>query len=130
MGVITDLGLEVVTPEGGAPISFVWTEQGEWRNDPLAAFPWVYYALGESGPLVVGPSSPQMPTCVFIGPPDWLWQPGDYQVTTVARCGETAPPLRARFTMTLTTDQVESLLANLGHQYVLVDTVAAPSTPV
>jgi hypothetical protein len=130
VGVITDLGLEVVPPEGGAPISFVWSELGEWRNDPYAPNPFVWIVLGEPAPLVVGPSSPKLPTCAFVGPPNWQWQPGDYLVTIVASRGETATPLRAAFTMTVSADQVEWLLASPGHNWVFVETEVATPTPV
>jgi hypothetical protein len=127
LAVITNLALEVTAPGGDAPIPFTWREEGNWQYNPVGPTS-TYYSLADPAPLVVSPSSPQRPICMFIGPPGWQWQPGSYLVTIIAERGEDAAPLRAAFTMTLPEESVESITASPG-AWVKIDTQAVTPVP-
>jgi hypothetical protein len=100
MAVVSGLRLEVAPPDGAPPIAFTWDEQGTWQYDhPSRSLTWIFVA--DAAPLVVGPASPQLPYCLFPGPPEWRWQPGEYRVTIVATRGRGPDEVRAEFAMTL-----------------------------
>ena len=106
VAVISGLRLEVTGPDGGPPASFLWDEQGTWEYDPVnRGLTWIYQA--DAAPLVVGPSSPQLPTGLFEGPPDWRWQAGTYEVTIVAARGQDADALQTTFAVTLPAETVK-----------------------
>ena len=108
VAVISGLKLEVAGPNGGEPAAFAWDEQGIWQYDPAGqALTWIY--LADPAPLVVGPSSPQLPICLFTGPPGWRWQAGTYWVTILAAQEPGADPLRADFVVTLPTESIEMI---------------------
>lgn len=108
VAVVSGLRLEVAAPDGGAPVPFFWDEQGTMQYDPAnRGLTWIYEA--DAAPLVVGPSSPQLPLCLFVGPPGWVWQSGAYRVTIVAERGENRDALRTDFAMTLATETVEAI---------------------
>jgi hypothetical protein len=108
VAVISGLRLEVVGPEGGAPTTFIWDEQGTWQYDTVSrGLTWIYQA--DAAPLVVGPSSPQLPICLFEGPDGWTWQAGTYQVAIVASRGQDAEAMEAAFTVTLPEETVEMI---------------------
>jgi hypothetical protein len=99
VAVISGLRLEV-TPPDGAVMTFAWDEQGTWQYDPVnRGLTWIFVA--DAAPLVVGPSSPQLPYCLFLGPPNWRWQAGEYGMAIVATRGQDADELRADFAMTV-----------------------------
>lgn len=100
VGVVSGLRLEVTAPGEQDPAVFFWDEQGAWEYDhENRGLTWIYVA--DAAPLVVGPSSPQLPICLFEAPEGWVWQPGDYSATIVASRGEGQPDLRTEFAMTL-----------------------------
>jgi hypothetical protein len=100
VGIVSGLRLEVEPPEGEAFVTFAWDEQGTWQYDPESrGLTWIFVA--DSAPLVVGPSSPQLPYCLFLGPLDWRWQAGTYHVTIIATQGQGADTLRTTFRMTV-----------------------------
>jgi hypothetical protein len=113
VAVISGLSLDVSGPDGDAPATFTWDEQGTWQYDPAGqALTWIY--LADPAPLVVGPSSPQLPTCLFTGPPGWRWQGGTYWVTIIAARGPDAAPLQTDFTMTLPAQSADQVNAQPG----------------
>lgn len=67
--------------------------------------------VADAAPLIVGPSSPQLPYCLFEGPPDWRWQAGSYRVTIVADRGPEVSPLRTSFAMTLPAETADFITA-------------------
>ena len=73
---------------------------------------WIY--LADSAPLVVGPSSPQLPICLFVGPQGWTWQPGIYSVAIVAEPGQGAGPLRTTFAAVLPAETAELIASQPG----------------
>ncbi len=106
VAVIRGLRLEVLPPDGGAPVTFAWGEQGTWQYDSQSRnLTWIYQA--DPAPLVVGPSSPQLPICLFEGPSGWQWQAGSYQVTIVAAREQDADALQSTFTMSLPAETVD-----------------------
>jgi hypothetical protein len=110
VAVVSDLVLHVSGPEGGEPVRFTWDEQGTWQYDPaMQALTWIY--LADPAPLVVGPSSPQLPICLFTGPSGWRWQEGTYWVTILAARGPDASPLQAEFTMVLPAESADLINA-------------------
>jgi hypothetical protein len=113
VAIVTGLRLEVSGPDDGWPAAFVWDEQGTWQYDPVGqGLTWIY--LADAAPLVVGPSSPQLPICLFEGPPDWRWQEGTYRVTIVAELGQDTDPLRETFEVTLPAEMVELIHSQPG----------------
>lgn len=97
----------------GEPVSFTWDEQGFWQYDPVNhGLDWIY--LADPAPLVVSPNSPQLPICLFIGPPAWSWQAGAYQVRITAGRDQDAGALQSAFTLTLPAKGVEQLNAQPG----------------
>jgi hypothetical protein len=113
VAVIADLRLEVAGPDGGPPVAFTWDEQGTWQYDPASqALTWIY--LADPAPLVVAPSSPQLPICLFTGPAGWRRQEGTYWVTIAAGRGPGAAPLRTNFVMTLPTASADLVNAQRG----------------
>ncbi len=106
VAVISGLRLEVAAPDGEPPVVFTWDEQGTWQYDTVSrGLTWIY--LADSAPLVVGPSSPQLPICLFLGPPGWDWQVGTYDVTIVAERGQGTDALRTQFTVSLPAETVD-----------------------
>ena len=104
--VVSGLRLEVAGPDGGPPAEFVWDEQGTWAYDPASrGLTWIYQA--DAAPLVVGPSSPQLPIGLFEGPPGWAWREGTYRVAILAGRGQDRDALRAAFAVTLLAADVE-----------------------
>lgn len=124
---ISDLQLEVAPPGGGPPLPFTWMEQGTWQYEPESGTE-TYLKLADPAPLVVSPTSPQLPICLFVGPPDWRWQPGTYTVTIVASRSDGGFPVRAAFTMTVSAEQAAFVTAPGFLYYVVVESHAA--TPV
>lgn len=113
VAVISGLQLEVSGPNDAEPATFTWDEQGTWQYDPAGqALTWIY--LADPAPLVVGPSSPQLPICLFTGPPGWRWQAGTYWVSILAAQGPGAAPLQTDFTMTLSAESAERINAQPG----------------
>jgi hypothetical protein len=110
MSIISGLQLEVVPPDGGPPIAFIWDEQGTWQYDHESrGLTWIF--LADAAPLVVGPSSPQLPYCLFEGPPDWRWQAGTYRVTIIATQEQDADPVRTTFEMTVPAETADFINA-------------------
>ena len=110
-------------PGGGSPQAFAWDEQGTWRYDPGSrGLTWIY--LADPAPLVVGPSSPQLPTALFEGPPGWRWRAGEYRVEILAGRGEDPGALRATFAMRLSEAEV-ALVGADSRNWVAVRTAPA-----
>ena len=126
VAVISDVRLEVMAPGRSSPLPFMWIEQGTWIFDPVVGTS-TYSVQADPAPLVVAPNSPQLPICQFLGPPDWQWQPGTYEVTIIAERGEDAPPLRTAFAMTLSQEQADYITEPLGLYYMKVETQPATS---
>ena len=57
--------------------------------------------------VISGLRSPQLPTGLFEGPPDWRWQAGTYEVTIVAARGQDADALQTTFAVTLPAETVK-----------------------
>ena len=68
---------------------------------------WIHQA--DSAPLVVGPSSPQLPICLFQGPPDWHWQACTYLLTIVAERDQDPDAMRAPFAIPLSAEDAALL---------------------
>lgn len=110
MAVITSLRLDVTAPNGGEAVSFGWDEQGTWQYDTVnRELTWIY--LADPAPLVVSPSSPRLPICLFEGPPGWQWQAGTYQVRILAGREQENNALQSDFTLTLPQASVDYLEA-------------------
>jgi hypothetical protein len=43
---------------------------------------------------MVSPSNPQLPVGLFVGPPNWTFQPGDYRITITANRAVGSTPLQ------------------------------------
>lgn len=126
VAVVSGLRLEVRTPDG-AEIEFWWDEQGSWRYEPpFSGLTWIYIA--DPAPLVVGPSSPQLPTCLFVGPAGWRWQPGTYRVAIVAGRGDDPDALRTEFSMTFPESDLNPVYDPENPQWVEARTVHSPPT--
>jgi hypothetical protein len=127
VAVISGLRLDVAPPGGGAPIAFSWDEQGTWQYDTVSrGLTWIFVA--DAAPLVVSPSSPQLPYCLFLGPPGWQWQAGDYRVTIVAARGQDADALQTTFSMTLPAETAE-FITEQPRTWVEVRTEAVSGSP-
>jgi hypothetical protein len=125
VAVITSLRLEVEEPGGETPVTFSWGEQGTWEYDTESrGLTWIYQA--DPAPLVVGPSSPQLPICLFEGPADWVWKAGDYRVTIVAGREQNPDALRTTFRVSLADSAVEHITMN-PRTWVGVPTEALPA---
>lgn len=110
MSIISELELEVITQDEESPVTFTWDEQGTWQYDPESrGLTWIFVA--DAAPLVVGPSSPQLPYCLFEGPEDWRWRAGRYQVTIVATRAQDAGVVRATFAMEVPAETAEFINA-------------------
>jgi hypothetical protein len=127
VAVVSGLRLDVSTPDGGTPEAFAWDEQGTWQYDPVnRGLTWIFVA--DAAPLVVSPSSPQLPYCLFLGPPGWQWQAGDYLVTIVATHGRNADALRTTFKMTLPAETAEFIVEQ-PRTWVEIRTDTSSATP-
>lgn len=108
--VIEGLSITVSQNDTGSPGLFNWEEQGNWTYDSTAEtnrLTWQYIA--DPAPLVVGPSDPQLPICLFMAPTGWFWTPGDYRVTVVANRTVKSDPLSDTFEFTVDQIAVGSL---------------------
>lgn len=127
VAVITGLRLEVEAPDGGSPVTFTWGEQGTWEYDTESrGLTWIYQA--DPAPLVVGPSSPQLPICLFEGPAGWEWQPGEYQVSIVAGREQNPDALRTAFRFALPEAVVDQVTLN-PRTWVGLPAEAIPAAP-
>ena len=119
--VVTDLRLQVEPAGDGAPAAFRWDETGTWDYDEQnGVFNWAY--VGDPAPLVVSPTSPQLPTVLFVGPEGWAWEPRSYQVTVIADRAVAGEPLRQAFALRLSEEVVAELNARRGQGFVAVRT--------
>jgi hypothetical protein len=105
-------GMEMlVTKPDGELATFTWTEQGIWEYDPVSrGLTWFFQA--DAAPLVVGPSSPQLPICLFESPTGWRWQDGAYRLTIAATRGQGSHSLETTFGMMVSAETAEYLNAN------------------
>lgn len=110
--VIADLKVMAQHDDGEA-VAFRLDELGTWEYDQETGFlNWAF--ASDPAPLVVGPTAPQYPIGLFIAPPGWHWQAGDYQLTVTASRAVGGTPLQGRVKLTLTEDHVAYLNANRG----------------
>ncbi|HEU0115715.1 MAG TPA: hypothetical protein VFQ80_13605 [Thermomicrobiales bacterium] len=113
--VITAIRLEVAGGDAAVE-SFHWAEQGSWTYDHASrSLTWAY--VGDPAPLVVSPSAPQLPICLFAGPAGSSWKAGPYRVTIVADRAVGGAPLRASFAMTIPPDAIAAVNAPRGGQF-------------
>jgi hypothetical protein len=111
--IISGLVAEVQPVAGGEPATFVWDEQGAWLFDHASrSLTWQFVA--DPGPLVVGPNDPQLPICLFLSAPGWMWQPGGYRVIVTAERTIHDEPLRARLEFALDQDTVDVISNQSG----------------
>lgn len=121
--VIADLAVTVQRGSGD-PVAFRLDEFGAWEYDRATGYlNWAF--ISDPAPLVVGPTAPQYPIGLFIAPPGWHWQAGDYQLTVMASRSVGETPLQGRLTLTLTDEQVTYLDANRGG-FLQVSTAPGP----
>lgn len=100
------------TPNG-APVPLVWDEQGTWRYDLVnQAQNWEYVA--NPAPLAVGPASPQLPICLFVGSPATTWDNGTYRALVEATQTTADEQLSASLAFTIDAANAEWLSANPG----------------
>jgi hypothetical protein len=110
VAVISGIKLQVMPPDGES-VTFAWTEQGWWQYDqPNRSLTWMFQA--DAAPLVVSPSNPQLPICLFESPVGWSWQEGTYRLTIVAARGQVPEALQTALEFTLSADIAEQLNAN------------------
>jgi len=110
-------GIEVrAEPTAAGTMALRWEEQGSWVFDhPTRSLNWLF--VGDAAPLVVGPNTPQLPVCLFTGPPGSAWTAGTYRVEIVAQREVAGAPLRARFTVNVSADEVAAVNAPRGGQF-------------
>lgn len=120
--VITALRVQVEPSDrSAAAVDFVWDEQGTWVVDPDTQwFNWVF--TGDSGPFLVSAENAQNFTGLFIGPREWLFEPGEYRITVVADRITDAQPLEGTVEVTLTEDDLAYLNQSQGAQFLIFPT--------
>jgi hypothetical protein len=98
------------------PVEFVWDEQGTWIVDPVTQnFDWAF--TGDSGPFLVSAKNAQFFTGLFIGPSNWLFEPGRYQITLIANRITNSQPLRTSVDLFLAEEDVAYLNQSQGTRF-------------
>ncbi len=99
-------------------IEFVWDEQGEWVPEPgNQNFNWVF--TGDSAPFLVSPKNAQYFTGLFIGPDNWLFEPGAYRITMIADRITNSQPLNASIEVLLSAENIDYLNQSEGTRFLL-----------
>lgn len=121
--VITGLRVQVEPTSGSSEgADFVWDEQGSWVVDPNTQyFNWVF--TGDSGPFLVSAENAQDFTGLFIGPREWLFEPGSYRITVIAERITTSQPLQASVEVELGEEQLAFLSQSQGAQFLIFPAV-------
>jgi hypothetical protein len=117
--VITGIRLRVEAVDQNLDnIEFVWDEQGTWVVDPATQnFNWVF--TGDSGPFLVSAKNAQDFTGLFIGPPDWLFEPGSYRITMIADRITNPQPLTATVEVMLSSESLDYLNQSQGTRFLV-----------
>ncbi|HYN89412.1 MAG TPA: hypothetical protein VER55_12825 [Ardenticatenaceae bacterium] len=119
--VILTMRLEVAPVESESSVEFYWDEQGAWQpTGGSQELSWVF--VSDPVPLLVTPQSPQLPVGLFIGPPEWAFEPGTYRVTVVAERGVVSTPLRDTFEVELSQEDIDFLNASNGTRFLTFPT--------
>lgn len=99
-------------------VEFVWDEQGTWIVDPnTQSFNWVF--TGDSGPFLVSAKNAQFFTGLFIGPNNWLFEPGTYRITMSADRITNSQPLYASIEIFLSDENLEYLNQSKGTRFLV-----------
>jgi hypothetical protein len=117
--VITDIRVRVGAMESGSEeIAFVWDEQGEWMVDPNSMlFNWVF--TGDAGPFLVSARNAEAFTGLFIGPREWIFEPGRYRITLTADRITNAQPLVADVEVVLAAEELQYINQSQGAQFLI-----------
>jgi hypothetical protein len=99
-------------------VEFVWDEQGTWVVDPNTQyFNWVF--TGDAGPFLVSAKNAQFFTGLFIGPNEWLFEPGTYRITMIADRITASQPLQASVEVTLSQEKLDYINQSQGAQFLI-----------
>ena len=117
--VIRWIRVEVARVDGaGEPVEFGWDEQGEWVNDPETMFfNWVF--TEDAGPFPVSARDAQHSMGLFIGPREWLFEPGRYRITLTAERIAVDEPLIGSVEVELGAEQLEYINQSQGNQFLI-----------
>jgi hypothetical protein len=117
--VVTDIRVEVAAVENDeSPISFLWDEMGQWVADPnTMMFNWTF--TGDAGPFLVSAREAQFFTGLFIGPRDWFFAAGTYEITLTADRISAAQQLVGSVRVTLTEEEVAFINNSQGQQFLI-----------
>jgi hypothetical protein len=110
--VVRNMALRLEPVSGGDPVRLQWVGQGKWEYD--ASFDALTYVPGaDAAPMLVGPSSPQVPVAVFrnVEPDEWGVQPGDYRLVLTAAREIVQQPLERTVLFTVTQEQADDIAA-------------------
>lgn len=117
--VITGIRVQVeAMDQSQSHVEFVWDEQGTWVVDPSTQnFNWVF--TGDSGPFLVSAKNAKDFTGLFIGPDDWLFEPGTYRITMIADRITNRQPLTATIEILLSNESVDYLNQSQGTRFLV-----------
>jgi hypothetical protein len=117
--VVTEIRMEVAATKGTtSPTQFVWDEMGQWVADPnTMMFNWTF--TGDAGPFLVSAREAQFFTGLFIGPRDWFFEAGTYEVTVTADRISGAQQLVGSVRVTLNEEQIAFINNSQGQQFLI-----------
>jgi hypothetical protein len=117
--VITGIRLQVeAVDQSRSGVEFVWDEQGTWAVDPSTQnFNWVF--AGDPGPFLVSPKNAQFFMGLFIGPSDWLFEPGTYRITMIADRITNSRSLNAGIEISLSAEDLDYLNQSQGTRFLM-----------
>ena len=105
--VIESMTLHVTAPDSTSA-DFTWTQQLRLRTDPQTGG-LTYEYVADALPLVVSPSNAASPLSLFEAPRGWFFGVGTYQFTLTADRVVAASALTARFEVTLSQADIDTL---------------------
>jgi hypothetical protein len=111
--VIRNMTMRLEPLAGGAAIEMDWVGRGAWEYD--AALNQLTYKPGaEAGPMLVSPTSPQVPVCVFRNrnrAEAWKLPAGDYRLTITAVREVATTPLQVSANLTVSQEQADEMVS-------------------
>jgi hypothetical protein len=108
--VVRNISMRLEPLSGGDPVQLQWVAQGKWEYD--ASFDSLTYVPGtDAGPMLVSPTTPQVPVAVFrnVEPVEWGVAPGDYRLVLTAVREVVQQPLERTVLFTVTQEQADEI---------------------